>query len=91
MTTTRPYRDAQTKPAWRHRTRATHTASTHAGTCKSCCMVNNFAMMVTHAAGLPNAMVYLGWPAGVVIMTLSWVATLYTLYQMCAMHEVQGR
>ena len=24
-------------------------------------------------------------------MTLSWVATLYTLYQMCALHEVKGR
>ena len=41
--------------------------------------------------GLPSAMVYLGWPAGVIIMTLSWVATLYTLYQMCALHEVKGR
>ncbi|KAL3153488.1 hypothetical protein ABBQ38_011819 [Trebouxia sp. C0009 RCD-2024] len=41
--------------------------------------------------GLPSAMVYLGWPAGVIIMTLSWVATLYTLYQMCALHEVAGR
>lgn len=43
------------------------------------------------SVGLPSAMVYLGWPAGVVIMTLSWVATLYTLYQMCALHEVKGR
>ncbi|KAL3142007.1 hypothetical protein ABBQ32_004648 [Trebouxia sp. C0010 RCD-2024] len=41
--------------------------------------------------GLPSAMVYLGWPAGVTIMTLSWIATLYTLYQMCALHEVAGR
>ncbi len=45
----------------------------------------------TLSVGLPSAMVYLGWPAGVVIMTLSWVATLYTLYQMCALHEVKGR
>ena len=43
------------------------------------------------ASGLPSAMVYLGWTAGVIIMTLSWIATLYTLYQMCALHEVKGR
>lgn len=48
-------------------------------------------MSVQLVIGLPSAMVYLGWPAGVIIMTLSWVATLYTLYQMCAMHEVNGR
>ena len=36
-------------------------------------------------------MVYLGWPAGVTIMILSWVATLYTLWQMCSLHQVQGR
>ena len=35
-------------------------------------------------------MVFLGWPAGVIIMTLSWVATMYTLYQMCALHEVKA-
>lgn len=36
-------------------------------------------------------MVYLGWPAGVTIMVLSWVATLYTLWQMCSLHQVEGR
>lgn len=52
---------------------------------------NITAMVGAGVLGLPSAMVYLGWPAGVVIMTLSWVATLYTLYQMCALHEVKGR
>ncbi|KAK9809609.1 hypothetical protein WJX73_007377 [Symbiochloris irregularis] len=41
--------------------------------------------------GLPFAMRYLLWPAGSVLMIFSWVTTIYTLWQMCAMHEVAGR
>ena len=53
------------------------------------CQMSNHQLST--ATGLPSAMVYLGWTAGVIIMTLSWIATLYTLYQMCALHEVKGR
>ena len=41
--------------------------------------------------GLPFAMKYLLWPAGTILMIGSWVSTIYTLWQMCAMHEVNGR
>jgi amino acid permease len=51
---------------------------------------NITAMVGAGVLGLPYAMVYLGWPAGVVIMTLSWVATLYTLWQMCDLHQIEG-
>ena len=40
---------------------------------------------------LPNTMVYLLWPGGVVLQVLSFVTTLYTLWQMCAMHEIKGK
>ncbi|XP_027153637.1 lysine histidine transporter 2-like [Coffea eugenioides] len=38
--------------------------------------------------GLPYAMSELGWGPGVTIMILSWVITLYTLWQMVEMHEM---
>ncbi|KAL3533394.1 hypothetical protein ACH5RR_006915 [Cinchona calisaya] len=38
--------------------------------------------------GLPYAMSELGWDPGITIMILSWVITLYTLWQMVEMHEV---
>lgn len=38
--------------------------------------------------GLPYAMSELGWGPGVVIMVLSWIITLYTLWQMVEMHEM---
>ncbi|KAH7446318.1 hypothetical protein KP509_01G051400 [Ceratopteris richardii] len=37
---------------------------------------------------LPSAMVYLGWGPGVLMLLLSWVITLYTLWQMVEMHEM---
>ncbi|XP_010497181.1 PREDICTED: lysine histidine transporter-like 4 [Camelina sativa] len=38
--------------------------------------------------GLPYAMSELGWGPGVVVLILSWVITLYTLWQMIEMHEM---
>ncbi|GLT33116.1 hypothetical protein SLA2020_077290 [Shorea laevis] len=41
---------------------------------------------------LPYAMSKLGWGPGVVVLVLSWIITLYTLWQMIQMHEmVDGR
>ncbi|KAJ8767750.1 hypothetical protein K2173_020690 [Erythroxylum novogranatense] len=37
---------------------------------------------------LPHAMADLGWGPGVVVLILSWVITLYTLWQMVEMHEM---
>ncbi|CAN0924663.1 Lysine histidine transporter 1 [Linum grandiflorum] len=37
---------------------------------------------------LPYAMSHLGWGPGTVILVLSWVITLYTLWQMVEMHEM---
>ncbi|XP_010034657.2 lysine histidine transporter 1 [Eucalyptus grandis] len=37
---------------------------------------------------LPYAMAHLGWGPGVVILILSWIITLYTLWQMVEMHEM---
>ncbi|CAN4087947.1 unnamed protein product [Withania somnifera] len=49
---------------------------------------NITAMVGAGVLGLPYAMSQLGWGAGVTIMTLSWVITLYTLWQMVEMHEM---
>ncbi|KAL0900989.1 hypothetical protein Bca101_084950 [Brassica carinata] len=38
--------------------------------------------------GLPYAMSELGWGPGVAVLILSWVITLYTLWQMIEMHEM---
>ncbi|XP_043809327.1 lysine histidine transporter 1 [Manihot esculenta] len=38
--------------------------------------------------GLPYAMSQLGWGPGAVVMVLSWIITLYTLWQMVEMHEM---
>ncbi|KAK4282028.1 hypothetical protein QN277_013455 [Acacia crassicarpa] len=41
---------------------------------------------------LPYAMSELGWGPGVVVLVLSWIITLYTLWQIVEMHEmVLGR
>jgi amino acid permease len=41
---------------------------------------------------LPYAMSELGWGPGIAVMTLSWIITVYTLWQMVEMHEcVPGR
>ncbi|EOY22408.1 Lysine histidine transporter 1 [Theobroma cacao] len=49
---------------------------------------NVTAMVGAGVLGLPYAMSELGWGAGTVIMVLSWVITLYTLWQMVEMHEM---
>ena len=36
------------------------------------------------------AMKYLTWPGGVVMMLLAWGTSLYTLYQLVNMHELDG-
>nr|TKR83415.1 hypothetical protein D5086_0000267160 [Populus alba] len=38
--------------------------------------------------GLPYAMSQLGWGPGAAVLILSWVITLYTLWQMVEMHEM---
>ncbi|KAK1422370.1 hypothetical protein QVD17_25450 [Tagetes erecta] len=48
---------------------------------------NVTAMVGAGVLGLPYAMSELGWGPGITIMILSWVITLYTLWQMVEMHE----
>jgi len=53
---------------------------------------NVTAMVGAGVLGLPYAMSELGWGAGIAVLVLSWVITLYTLWQMVEMHEmVPGR
>ncbi|KAK8710784.1 hypothetical protein V6N13_146094 [Hibiscus sabdariffa] len=49
---------------------------------------NVTAMVGAGILGLPFAMSQLGWGPGVTIMVLSWIITLYTLWQMVEMHEL---
>ncbi|XP_022737596.1 lysine histidine transporter 1-like isoform X2 [Durio zibethinus] len=49
---------------------------------------NVTAMVGAGVLGLPYAMSHLGWGPGVAVMVLSWVITLYTLWQMVEMHEM---
>ncbi|GAB4860497.1 Lysine histidine transporter 1 [Ancistrocladus abbreviatus] len=49
---------------------------------------NVTAMVGAGVLGLPYAMSELGWGPGVTIMVLSWVITLYTLWQLVEMHEI---
>lgn len=49
---------------------------------------NVTAMVGAGVLSLPGAMVYLGWGPGVIVLILSWVITLYTLWQMVEMHEM---
>ncbi|XP_022740400.1 lysine histidine transporter 1-like [Durio zibethinus] len=49
---------------------------------------NVTAMVGAGVLSLPSAMAHLGWGPGVVILILSWVITLYTLWQMVEMHEM---
>ncbi|PRQ17046.1 putative amino acid transporter, transmembrane domain-containing protein [Rosa chinensis] len=48
---------------------------------------NVTAMVGAGVLGLPFAMSQLGWGPGVTVMVLSWIITLYTLWQMVEMHE----
>ncbi|KAG6588916.1 Lysine histidine transporter 1, partial [Cucurbita argyrosperma subsp. sororia] len=49
---------------------------------------NVAAMVGAGVLSLPSAMASLGWGPGVVVMVLSWIITLYTLWQMVQMHEM---
>ncbi|XP_078447557.1 lysine histidine transporter 1-like [Wolffia australiana] len=53
---------------------------------------NVTAMVGAGVLGLPFAMAELGWGPGMAVLIISWVVTLYTLWQMVEMHEmVPGR
>lgn len=49
---------------------------------------NVTAMVGAGVLGLPHAMAQLGWGPGVLVLVLSWIITLYTLWQMVEMHEM---
>ncbi|KAI4382512.1 hypothetical protein MLD38_008467 [Melastoma candidum] len=49
---------------------------------------NVTAMVGAGVLSLPYAMAELGWGPGVTVLILSWVITLYTLWQMVEMHEM---
>ncbi|XP_024031312.1 lysine histidine transporter 1 [Morus notabilis] len=49
---------------------------------------NVTAMVGAGVLSLPYAMSELGWGPGVAILILSWIITLYTLWQMVQMHEM---
>lgn len=49
---------------------------------------NVTAMVGAGVLGLPYAMSELGWGPGVAVLVISWVVTLYTLWQMVEMHEM---
>jgi amino acid permease len=49
---------------------------------------NVTAMVGAGVLSLPYAMSNLGWGPGVTILVISWVVTLYTLWQMVEMHEM---
>ncbi|KAK3023602.1 hypothetical protein RJ639_044062 [Escallonia herrerae] len=49
---------------------------------------NVTAMVGAGVLGLPYAMSELGWGPGVTVMVISWIVTLYTLWQMVEMHEM---
>ncbi|KAE8021373.1 hypothetical protein FH972_007267 [Carpinus fangiana] len=49
---------------------------------------NVTAMVGAGVLSLPYAMAELGWGPGVAILILSWIITLYTLWQMVQMHEM---
>ncbi|KAL5080592.1 hypothetical protein RYX36_009013 [Vicia faba] len=46
------------------------------------------AMVGAGVLGLPYAMSQLGWGPGVTLLIISWIITLYTLWQMVEMHEM---
>ncbi|XP_065876652.1 lysine histidine transporter 2-like [Euphorbia lathyris] len=49
---------------------------------------NVTAMVGAGVLGLPYAMSQLGWGPGSAVLILSWIITLYTLWQMVEMHEM---
>ncbi|KAK9831658.1 hypothetical protein WJX74_004645 [Apatococcus lobatus] len=51
---------------------------------------NVTAMVGAGVLGLPSAFVFLGWTGGTITLVLSWFISLYTLHQLCGMHEIGG-
>ncbi|KAL0461755.1 UNVERIFIED_CONTAM: Lysine histidine transporter 1 [Sesamum latifolium] len=49
---------------------------------------NVTAIVGAGVLGLPYAMSELGWGPGVAILVISWIVTLYSLWQMVEMHEI---
>ncbi|KAL4305047.1 hypothetical protein AHAS_Ahas16G0039200 [Arachis hypogaea] len=49
---------------------------------------NLTAMVGAGVLSLPYAMSHMGWGPGITVMILSWIITLYTLWQMVEMHEM---
>ncbi|KAL1808207.1 hypothetical protein ACET3Z_025197 [Daucus carota] len=49
---------------------------------------NVTAMVGAAVLSLPFALSELGWGPGIIILVLSWIITLYTLWQMVEMHEI---
>ncbi|KAI5443412.1 lysine histidine transporter 1 [Lathyrus oleraceus] len=49
---------------------------------------NITAMVGAGVLGLPYAIAQLGWGPGVTLLIISWIITLYTLWQMVEMHEM---
>ncbi len=49
--------------------------------CKCSAFHNTTAIVGAGVLGLPFAMKYLTWSGGVIVMCLSWVTSLYTLWQ----------
>ncbi|XXG89039.1 hypothetical protein AAC387_Pa12g1141 [Persea americana] len=49
---------------------------------------NVTAMVGAGVLSLPYAMSHLGWGPGIAVLILSWIITLYTLWQMVEMHEM---
>jgi len=61
------------------------------GTWVHACFHNVTAMVGAGVLGLPNTLVYLTWGPGIFLQLLSFSTTLYTLWQMCALHEIKGK
>ncbi|KAL2529082.1 Lysine histidine transporter-like 2 [Forsythia ovata] len=49
---------------------------------------NVTTMVGAGVLGFPYAMAELGWGPGVTVLVISWIVTLYTLWQMVEMHEM---
>ncbi|KAJ8615679.1 hypothetical protein MRB53_035051 [Persea americana] len=49
---------------------------------------NVTAMVGAGVLSLPYAMSHLGWGPGIAVLIISWIITLYTLWQMVEMHEM---
>ncbi|KAK4409983.1 Lysine histidine transporter 1 [Sesamum angolense] len=49
---------------------------------------NVTAIVGAGVLGLPYAMAELGWGPGVAVLVISWIVTLYSLWQMVEMHEI---